>query len=487
MANQQDNVSHRASTPHRSASRPEPRVLRVGVVHQGRIVEERILRPGQQLSVGSNPECSVVLPASAATQRRFPLLSARGGRYHLRFTAEMRGKVSSGRRVDTLKGLSDRGVARGRRGSWDLPLRDDHRGKVYVEDHAVLFQFVAPPPMPARTRSVEYRRPSFQGSDLVFLAILLFSALLHTAAVVWIDSQPAPQAMRYEEIPDRFVVLALRQDPKPEPEPEPTPAETAEPTPVAAATPVAAVTPSAADTPSAPEPSQPGPQTDVPDPAPAVPSAAPETASQRAERIRKESSGKGLLMLIPTAGESSNPTLVGDFLANANNLDGDVGTALTASNGVVIGRHREDVGLRSGGGGNGLVGSTGVEAAQVGETAGPVRTPHPILRDPDQPLDTSAEPEAAVSISRRIKHYNGRIKSCYERELKADPSLAGKVTISFEINTLGKVSGVGIEENTTRNSDLEQCIKREVSRFRFNPAPPDPIEVAGYPYLLSPG
>ena len=67
------------------------------------------------------------------------------------------------------------------------------------------------------------------------------------------------------------------------------------------------------------------------------------------------------------------------------------------------------------------------------------------------------------------------------------PTLAGKVGVSFEIDMNGDVSAVGIEENTTGSDDLAACIKSAVRKFRINPPPPHDIEVAGYPYLLSPG
>ena len=474
MPRQETNAVRRSSTRRPPAARREARVLRVGVIHQGRIVEERILRPGQQLSVGSSPECSVVLPPSKTTQRKFALLSAKGGRYHLNFTDAMRGKLSVGARIDTLAALSGRGLARGRRGGWSLPIGPEHRGKIYVEDHAILFQFVAPPPLPARRRSAEYRRPAFQRTDLVFVAILLFSALLHTAALLWIESQPAPKQLRFQDIEPHFVTLLLPQDP--EPEPEPTPVETVE----------AVAIVDNAPTVAAPE-TAPGSSAADPAPAPAAPAAAPETDFERSERIRTEAAGKGLLMLIGAAEAGSNPTVIEDLLADANNLSGDVGKALAASRGVILGR-QDDLGVpRAGGGEDGVAGQSGVGPAGVGVGVATERTRAQVGEVRSTAPEIHAEPDDVASISRTIKRYNGRIKACYERELKDDPSLAGKIAVSFEIDTSGDVSAVGIEENSTHNDDLADCIKREVRRFRFSPAPADDIEVAGYPYLLAPG
>ena len=99
--------------------------------------------------------------------------------------------------------------------------------------------------------------------------------------------------------------------------------------------------------------------------------------------------------------------------------------------------------------------------------------------------DIIAGPEDVVSISRTMKRYKGRVKQCYERELKYDLDLGGKISVSFDIDTSGTVSAVAVETNTTGNADLASCIKKVVKKVRFVPPPEDDVEVAGYPFIFS--
>ena len=84
-----------------------------------------------------------------------------------------------------------------------------------------------------------------------------------------------------------------------------------------------------------------------------------------------------------------------------------------------------------------------------------------------------------------MKRYTGRVRACYERRLKAHPTLSGKVAVSFDIDTSGNVTAVSVPENTTGDPGLSACIAREVGRIRFVPPPEDDVEVASYPFILS--
>ncbi len=460
------------SSPRGSSRSPLARVLRIGVLRRGRIVEERILRPGQTLSLGSHPDNTVVLPPGPGVVERLPLLAARRGRYELSFRSGMHGKVADAAGVQTLRELSEGGPARARGGRWTLPLHEGHRGKVQVGEHAVLFQFVAPPPRPAWPRGGRFHRPTWQATDLLFLAVLVFSGLLHTAALLWIESQPPPRKLTMQDFPERFVRLPLPADPEPTPAPEPEPDD------ALAADSAAPTVPTSAD----PEPAAADPNPE-PDAAPAV----AETEAERIDRIQREVGQAGLLVLIGGAGESSNPLVVADLLVDPNGLREDVAQALAGSSGLRLARQDDEQGLRGGGRGDGVAGQAGVGPARGGEGEAQQKERTQVGRVRSEAPEILAEPGEAAAVSHTLKRYNGRIKACYERELKGDPSLAGKVSVSFVIDVAGDVEAVRIEENSTGNAELAACIKKTVGRVRFVPPPATEVEVAGYPYLLSPG
>jgi TonB family protein len=381
----------------------------------------------------------------------------------------MHGKVSVGDKIETLATLGKKGQACKKGSFYALPLSERNRGKVYVGDYTILFQFVAPPPQPLRRRNSDFRGWRWEDVDWVFLAIMLLSALLHTAGVIWIESQPPPKRLRLEDFPDRFVKLMLPEDPPP---PVESPKDDGDGDEVASDEPDEA--PTSSDKPEEPA----GEEPDEP----------VESAEDRQTRLEEEVSSQGLLAIIGTAGDTKSGSAVADLLSDAGSLSADVGSALANSAGVKVARHDADqAGLRGGGGGDaaasaGELGGAGggpggtVEVKQV-ELKGSVKTGSADI--------VSSSPEDTTSVARTMKRYTGRVKQCYEKELKGNPDLAGKVTVSFDIDTSGNVSGVAIAANTTGNSALADCIKNVVKRIRFVPPPEDEMEVAGYPFILA--
>jgi hypothetical protein len=450
---------------------PEAKILRIGIIHSGRIVEERLIPSGQTVTVGESPKCTVVIAPGAVPSKKFEIFSFKSGRYELHFTTQMHGKVAVSDQVVTLASLSQRGQAKKRGNYFSLNLTDRNRGKVYVGEYTVLFQFVTPPPQPVRHRSSDFRGWRWQEVDWVFLGVLLFSALVHTAAVVWIESQPPPRRVRLQDFPDRFVRMILPpEDAQPivedisdagEVEVEATPAEseaTPEPTPAEAAGGEEA-----------------GGEEDV------------ESAEERRERLEESVADKGILALIGTTGDASRGGQIADLLADASGLSGDVGDALSGSSGVAIARRDVDqAGLRGGGGGDGAagIGDLGAAGGGAGGTVEKKQTaPKPVLEQ--GPVELSSG--NAGDVRSQMNRYLPRIKACYERELRGEPDLAGKVTVSWLIGGAGRAEDTAVEANTTGNSALGACIVREINKIKFKPPADDEdeIEVAGYPFIFS--
>ncbi len=448
---------------------PDAKILRIGIIHSGRIVEERLIPSGTSVTVGESPKCTVVIPPGAVPAKKFELFAAKGGKYELRFTTQMHGKVAVSDQVVTLASLAQRGQAKKRGNYFSLGLDDRNRGKVYVGEYTVLFQFVTPPPQPVRHRSSDFNSWRWQDVDWLFLGILLFSALVHTAAVIWIESQPPPRRVRLQDFPDRFVRLIIPPEEEPqvlevsdegEVEVEATPAEseaTPEPTPGDAA-----------------GGEESGGEEDV------------ETAEERRERLEQSVADKGILALIGTTGEGKGSEIA-DLLADTSGLSGDVGDALSGSSGVAIARRDVDqAGLRGGGGGDGAagIGDLGGAGGGAGGTVEKKQTaPKPVLEQGTVELSSGN----AGDVRSQMKRYLPRIKACYERELRGEPDLAGKVTVSWIIGEAGRAGDTAVEANTTGNSALGSCIVREINKIKFKPPEEDEdeIEVAGYPFIFS--
>jgi len=75
-------------------------------------------------------------------------------------------------------------------------------------------------------------------------------------------------------------------------------------------------------------------------------------------------------------------------------------------------------------------------------------------------------------VSRVVRRRMRLIISCYTRELRTQPELAGEVTITFVIASDGGVQQSGVASSTLGSPPTERCILNTVRRWRF-PEPPD--------------
>jgi len=88
------------------------------------------------------------------------------------------------------------------------------------------------------------------------------------------------------------------------------------------------------------------------------------------------------------------------------------------------------------------------------------------------------------AINAIVSTHKTSIRMSYEKYLKRDPSLAGKITIRFTISASGSVTKTEIVENTTGNSDLEEEIIRKIRMWKFEPITDGDVSVT-YPFVFS--
>src|SRR3954453_18130698 len=169
-----------------------PKVLRIGVIQSGKIIEERIVRKRETVSVGSSERNHFVINAAGLAQR-FELFQLVGSDYILNFTEAMSGRVGLPAGVQTLEQLRTTGAARNAGSHWQVKLNDNSRGKVVVGDVTLLFQFVTPPPVQPRPQLPAAARGGFAKSiDWMFTAFVLFSFMTHFGFVVSLENADWP-------------------------------------------------------------------------------------------------------------------------------------------------------------------------------------------------------------------------------------------------------------------------------------------------------
>lgn len=95
--------------------------------------------------------------------------------------------------------------------------------------------------------------------------------------------------------------------------------------------------------------------------------------------------------------------------------------------------------------------------------------------------NSKRDPQA---INLVVASHKASIKMSYEKYLKRDPNLKGKITVRITIAASGSVSSVKVVENTTGNTDFEDEIVRKISMWQFEPVTDGEVTVS-YPFVFT--
>jgi len=441
-------------------SQQPSKMLRVGIIQADRILDERHVRKGH-VTIGSDAKNTIVLPPSEDLPARFALFENHKGQYQLVFDDTMQGRVNLGSSEVDLERLRKQGLAQERGTNYVLPLQDSARGKVDLGELTLFFQFIAP--TPASEKPV--LPPDVVGGfwkelDRTFFLVLAASLMLNFVwgSYIYFAETPKEPELTLDELEDRFVKADIipKQPPKQE---------------------VVAEAPQAAE--------EAKPQEDVKDPGEKASDNTPKDAAQRKAEVVKKVSGKGLLKILGSSGSGSGGAFA-DVLGGSTG-GGEIAEALAGAGGVGVAT-AEAVGAggqKGGGTGNvagiGDLGTSGGGKVDLGgkqevAVTGRVKDAAPEVDSADVDRD---------ALAKYVKARLRAIQNCYEKELKRNPSLKGKVVVRFSIMPSGGVGDIDIEENTLGNDAVGSCIRSVIRTWRFPFKPDDEVPVA-YPFVFSP-
>ena len=79
-------------------------------------------------------------------------------------------------------------------------------------------------------------------------------------------------------------------------------------------------------------------------------------------------------------------------------------------------------------------------------------------------VDGSLDPGAIAKV---VQSRMRMVQDCYERELKRNPGLAGKVEIEFTIGEDGRVEQARVSNNTLSSDAVGACIVGRIRAWRF--------------------
>jgi len=128
----------------------------------------------------------------------------------------------------------------------------------------------------------------------------------------------------------------------------------------------------------------------------------------------------------------------------------------------------------------------GPAAQQVFEAPKPMinEVPRPILdRAPDAgtlvvvPDEQEKKPRGgggerlgtidAAAVNAYVKEHFSEVRACYERRLKMNPLLEGDLDLNISIASTGKVTGIGVNNDTVRDADMLDCVRRTIRGWSF--------------------
>jgi hypothetical protein len=434
------------------------RILRIGVILGDKIVEERLIRDRGPVSIGQSSKNTFAVLAPELP-RTWPLFQIVGGRYVLNVADTMDGRISDGGQVQTISQLKGSGRIQKTGPAWVVPLTDAARGKIVVGDMTLLFQFVVAPPLQPRPALPHSVRGSFADRVDPYLAVIL-SVSLVAHLLVWGYFKfvvEEPKAPAPDVIPDQFARVVM-QRPKPPAPPKPTEA------------------PGPED--KAPEKAAEKPRTEpkIPDKEPS----GPPTKEALAAKVE----GAAPLRVLKQLGARGTGPLVGTSDKEGWE-DLDKGLKNVGAGNVVAGVGTGGQSTRGGGAGT-IAAGTGTAVAGP---KGPASTGGAKV---EQDIKVSGRAEKIVDIdsggldpdkvATTIKaRYQSRVNACYQRALKSNPNLGGKVTLSFTVGIAGNVIKSSAE-GSGLNDDVYTCIAREARTWRFDkPEAPAVFEI---PFIL---
>ncbi len=424
-----------------------PKVLRIGLVTAGRVMEERVIKQRVTVTVGPSEKSTFVIAAPQLAPH-FKLFELVGSDYHLNFLDGMNGRVALASGITDLAAL--RGQARRVGNMYQVKLSEDARGKVVIGDTTFLFQFVAPPPVQPRPQlPLAVQGGLASQIDWTLTIIAAFSFLLHFGLVGAMYSDWMDPPIGEGSVADLVDMMKSIAPPAIEEKPDEKPDDTK----VADTKPDTSKNTSSA--PKAGAGGAPGPK------GAAVSDAKAAAMAQQAEAMQMQ-------MLAAFGGQSS----VQGALNRSDIPPVDLSGAAQSSAGVSPGSGELKMGsggapVQNNGKGGGLGGIGGTTKGEGG--AGGAGTATAVAGPKgDAQLGGTSATVPVNGADRVIAGLRGRFKSCYQSGLNVDPNMEGKVVISAKIGPNGEVENASVASNSGLSGAVASCIQRAVRNAQFD-------------------
>lgn len=435
------------------AAKPLPKVLRIGVVREGKVAAERLMRIGEPVHVGDGPKATfpVVEPRLQKVHELFvPLRDT----YVLSVPEWVEGRVQWRDGIQSLEELRAEGQKKG--DLWQLTLNENVKGKIVVGDTTFLFQFVPAPPEPVRqVTAADFRPRLFDDDDPLFLGLLGSFTVVAAAFLTYVYFAPMPERSDLDRIADAqaLIVDKIEQVKVPEKRAD------------------------AGDKGKEEKAEKPKEEKAAPKEE-AAEEKAQQAAAPTAESVVKKSFFLQQLGTTGRAGGDMVSDLIGDDAAASGSLDAALAGVTGVQNATA-----EGLAMKKAQGGNRGDASVGVAAGAAGSaTTGGAATVTVKAKVNLGSADSSVDEGDAGNIPATVRKYKGKIESCMQQELRTNPKLAGRVAIGWQVDK-GRVSNVHVVSNDTGSQSLGNCISNAVRGMRFDESLTATVD--SFPWVLS--
>jgi hypothetical protein len=434
------------------------RTLRVGLIYEGAVVDERIVESPRPVSIGTDPGATLSLDVPELA-RRTTLVDWQNGRYVLRATDNIEGRLQTDDGIESLA-ESTFGAETDRDGATLTSLSEVAAGRIALGDAVVLLQRISPaerpepPSLPAElTRSV--------GSHLDhrFAGALAVTAILQIGLVAWTQLKDWPEPAVPTPRTTTHTFANADEIPDSTPDPPPT-------------TPLDE--PSSDDAPAeqSAESDEPvGDETDSTDPSSNEAPASDDTSPSDEREVAQGAVDDGTVL--EALGSREGEDLVADMetasptdemdeaIANARR-DSDRDDDLQATGG----RDNTRSAGRAVGSDNEVGRAPGARQAERGrETDAPDET-SVTCTDCGETQRAPDGPTPPPGVGELVQRHAGRFQQCYERALKRNPSLSGKLVVSFRIAPSGRATALRATRDTV-GGDVADCVTGVFEKLSF--------------------
>lgn len=437
-----------------------PKVLRIGLLQGGRIIEEQIIRRREAVTVGQSEKNSFVI-AHPKLPGRFSLFEVKGGGYALNVKPFMGGRLSTPQGVVDLSGGASRRIA----------LDEKSRGKLTIGDATLLFQFVVPPPvqprpqLPAAVRGfwIKHIIAFFMAAEGFIGWIWTLGLAACIGLVIFFHVHDWPVQPENFDVNNRFTDLLVQPPEMPEEtesEGEATEEGEGEGEEVAEEEAVEERKPSK----QASSSSSKQPLTEE-----------QKAAAAAARKARLEAAVKkaGILAALGSVGGEAEGQAGSDLLKGSNvatDIDGvlsKVGTMKTAS----LGDGGGSLGGVAGSDGGGTAAELG-SGLEAGDAVGGDKVSTGPAKEKKVKAKASVGGGSEVGgmgildqgkVTKVVRKNMPALRNCYEKALKKNPSLGGKISIKFTIGTNGRVTSAKAASDSVGDSSVTSCV---IGKFR---------------------